>query len=103
MSSKPSRRNGTFSPRVVADLGIAVVQARGELQNAHNDLERAEQTTRDIEEAVEKAEVGYRSPRKKRSPRQSSLWSENSGSWRVSTRNSRVSTRAERSEEEASV
>ena len=40
--------------RGVTDLGIAVVQARGELQNAHNDLERAEQTTRDIEEAVAK-------------------------------------------------
>ncbi len=38
----------------VTDLGIAAVQVRGELQNAHNDLERAEQTTGDILEAVEK-------------------------------------------------
>jgi chromosome segregation protein len=38
----------------VTDLGIAVVQVRGELQNAHNDLERAEQTISDTLEAVEK-------------------------------------------------
>jgi chromosome segregation protein len=40
--------------RGVTELGIAVVQLRGELQNGHNDLERAEQTINDTLVAVEK-------------------------------------------------
>jgi chromosome segregation protein len=43
--------------KAVADLGIAVVQVRGELQNARNDFERAEQTIGDMREAAEKREV----------------------------------------------
>jgi chromosome segregation protein len=46
--------------RAVADLGIAVVQIRGELQNARNDLERSEQTIQDILDTVEKRKSDVR-------------------------------------------
>ena len=46
--------------RGVADLGIAVVQVRGELQNARNDLERSAQTIRDVLETAEKRKSDVR-------------------------------------------
>jgi chromosome segregation protein len=46
--------------RGVADLGIAVVQIRGELQNTRNDLERSEHTIQDILDTVEKRKSDVR-------------------------------------------